>query len=211
MTRYDMLVRVLDGIRAEAVGTNIESLYACRSVVTEEIWQARARAYIHLYLKVMFGVSEFKDREAYVTDGGHDGGVDGYYIDSSARTVYLLQSKFRHSEDNFENKPITSDELLAMQINRILGGEELDNDGVKYNGKIAGLQRRISQVADIGRYSYKVVIIANVGKTVNYKFKAIYRQHRTANFQFRTVVQGTALPSKAKAYRPDRENLYSNK
>jgi hypothetical protein len=102
-----MLVRVLDGIRSEARGTKFASIYACDSETIEEIWQARARAYIHLYLKVKFGLSDFGDREAYVTDGGRDGGIDGYFIDSQLHIVYLIQSKFRNSEDNFETKQIT--------------------------------------------------------------------------------------------------------
>ena len=51
-----------------------------------------------------------------------------------------------------------------MQIKRILGGEELDEDGVRYNGKIAGLQRKVSEIFDLGRYSFQVVIIANLGR-----------------------------------------------
>ncbi len=159
-----MLVRVLDGIRAEATGTKFASLYACDSASVQDIWQARSRAYVHLYLKVMFGITDFKDREAYVTDGGQDGGIDGYYIDTDSRTIFLFQSKFRNTEENFERKPIELEEILSMQIKRILGGEELDEDGVKYNGKIAGLQRKVSEILDLGRYSFKIVIIANLGR-----------------------------------------------
>jgi hypothetical protein len=49
-----------------------------------------------------------------------------------------------------------------MEIRRILGGEDLDEDGFKYNGKIQGLQRRLSEIADLGRYSYRVTVIANI-------------------------------------------------
>ncbi len=164
LSRYEMLVRVLDGIRAEATGTKFASLYACDSASTQDIWQARSRAYVHLYLKVMFGITDFKDREAYVTDGGQDGGIDGYYIDTDSRTIFVFQSKFRNTEENFERKPIKLAEILSMQIKRILGGEEIDEDGVKYNGKIAGLQRKVSEILDLGRYSIKVVIIANLGR-----------------------------------------------
>ncbi len=157
-----MLVRVLDGIRAEGKATKFESLYANGSENTEYIWQARSRAFIHLYLKVMFGIADFTEREAYVTDGGRDGGIDGYFIDLDERIIILIQSKFRTTKDNFESKPIRLDEILSMQVRRVLSGEETDDDGELYNGKINGLQRRVSEIPDLGRYSYKIVIIANV-------------------------------------------------
>jgi hypothetical protein len=164
MSRYEMLVRVLDGIRAESDGRKFDSLYANGSIRTEDVWQARSRAYVHLYLKVMFGITDFNDRETYVTDGGLDGGIDGYFIDNKSKTVFLIQSKFRRTEDNFERKPIEINEILSMQIKRVLNGEEFDEDGNKYNGKISGLQRRVSEIPDLGRYSYRVVIIANLRK-----------------------------------------------
>ena len=157
-----MLVRVLDGIRKEAAETKHAAQYACGSSDLEAVWQARARAYIHLYLKVMFGLSSFQDRENYVTDGGRDGGIDGYFIDTNSRTIYVIQSKFRITEDNFEKKPIELGELLSMQIKRVLGGEDHDEQGFEYNGKIKGLQRRVNDIPDIGRYGTKVIIIANI-------------------------------------------------
>ena len=54
-----MLVRVLDGIRNEAVGTRLAARYAIAATETDDIWQARSRAYVHLYLKVMFGITGF--------------------------------------------------------------------------------------------------------------------------------------------------------
>jgi hypothetical protein len=141
LSRYEMLVRVLDGIRSEAVGTRLAERYAVGSTETDNIWQARSRAYVHLYLKVMFGITDFEERETYVTDGTQDAGIDGYFIDTNTRTIFLLQSKFRNTEANFENKPIELDELLSMQIRRVLSGQDTDERGVKYNGKILGLQR----------------------------------------------------------------------
>lgn len=161
-SRYGMLVRVLDGVRDEARGTKHESRYAVGSADQTEIWQARARAYIHLYLKVMFGIQDFENRETYVTDGGRDGGVDGYFIDTDTRIIYILQSKFRNTEQNFEAKPIELEELLAMQIRRVLGGDDKDDQGYEFNGKIRGFQRRISEIYDIGRYTHKVIILANL-------------------------------------------------
>jgi len=157
-----MLVRVLDGIRSEAAGTRYAARYAVGATETDDVWQARSRAYVHLYLKVMFGITDFEERERYVTDGTQDGGIDGYFIDTNTRTIFMIQSKFRNTEDNFENKPITLEELLSMQIKRILGGQETDERGINYNGKILGLQRRVAEMLDIGRYKPQVLILANI-------------------------------------------------
>ena len=164
MTKYEMLVCILDRIRAEASGTKFEVLYAYNSTDTGRVWQARSRAYIHLYLKVMFGITDFQDRETRITDGSGDGGIDGYFVDEKSYNIILIQSKFRLTEENFEKKPIELKEILSMQIKRILGGESVDENGVKYNGKILGLQRQLSKLPSSGRYQHRVVIIANVAE-----------------------------------------------
>ena len=105
MSRYEMLVRVLDSISAEAAGTPFEKRYLTSATDIELVWQARARSYVHLYLKVMFGLTELSERERYITDGGYDGGIDGYYIDREDLAIYILQSKFRNTQENFESKP----------------------------------------------------------------------------------------------------------
>lgn len=162
MSQYDLLVRVLDGLRLEARDSKWATLYAVESSSDNAIWAARSRAFVHLYLKVMYGVRDFSARESYVTDGSGDGGIDGYFIDKDRREVILIQSKFRHTIRNFEEKPIEIAELLSMKIKSILNGEDQDENGVKYNGKIQGLQRRLDEIIDLGRYNYRVVILANV-------------------------------------------------
>jgi len=49
-----------------------------------------------------------------------------------------------------------------MDINRILDGELVDENGIEYNGKIRQLQREISTTEGIARYSYQVVVLANL-------------------------------------------------
>ena len=149
------LLQIFDALRAEAQGTKWESQYATTSTDLDAIQQARSRAFIHLYLKVMFGIGDFAQREGYVTDGTCDGGIDGYYIDAETRRIYLLQSKFRNTEYNFEQKEIAPAELLAMDIDRITRGHKENADGLPYNGKIQGLIRRIAEIADIARYNYR--------------------------------------------------------
>ncbi|MFQ2250116.1 AIPR family protein [Aeromonas dhakensis] len=160
MTKYKTLVSVLDQIRFEAP---IEyKKYRPNQNDMEKINQARGKALIHLYLKVKFGVLDFKSRERVITDKGYDAGIDAYYINVDSKEIFLIQSKFRTTEDNFEGKEISYDELLKMDIDRVIDGETHDEDGNEYNGKIKQLLRELSQIEDIGRYSYRVVILANI-------------------------------------------------
>lgn len=159
--RYQIFVNILDKIISEA-GSRYPKRYAPKETDPEKINQSRARAYIHLYLKVSFGLVDFDERERYITDDSYDGGIDGYFINSENTTVYLIQSKFRTSATNFENKNIKLEEILVMDINRILEGETRDENGNEYNGKIKLLQRDISNTENIGRYKYQVVLLANL-------------------------------------------------
>ena len=159
--RYETLLRVLDQIRNETF-PQTNPRYHPDKMDIEKVNQARARAFIHLYLKVMFGITAFQQRERTITDGAYDGGIDGYYIDTDAKTIHIIQSKFRTTERNFEAKEILLEELLAMDVNRILEGETSDEAGNAYNGKIYQFQREVSSLPDIGRFSYRVVILANL-------------------------------------------------
>ena len=91
-----------------------------------------------------------------------DGGIDAYFIDHQNHNVYFIQSKFRTSEKNFETKDISVKEILCMDIDNIVDGIGFDEEGNEYNGKIKQLLRDLSEVSEIGRYSYKVVILANL-------------------------------------------------
>lgn len=172
MKKYQILINILDKIRSNAP-IDLFGKYNPPFSETEKLNQARARAYIHLYLKVKFGILNFIEREHYITDGGYDGGIDGYYINHDNKTIYFVQSKFRIHEKNFEEKEIKLEEILAMDINRILGGEKSDEMGNSYNGKILQLQREISQLDNIGRFSYKVIILANLSPISDYKIRQL--------------------------------------
>ncbi len=160
MTKYQTLINILDTIIKEAP-TSMNKKYPITDDI-EKLNQSRARAFIHLYLKVSFGILDFKKREHFITDGSYDGGVDGYYIHSETKTVYFIQSKFRTTDKNFESKQIDLTEILVMDVNRILDGEKSDENNNGYNGKIKQIQREISSIDDIARYSYHVIILANL-------------------------------------------------
>jgi hypothetical protein len=159
MSKYKTLVNILDQICQEAPANykkyrpNVDEL--------EKANQARSRALIHLYLKVNFGLLKFEEREKLITDSSYDGGIDAYFIEKETRTIYLIQSKFRTNEKNFEEKPIDIEELASMDITRILEGEKQDENSHNYNNKIYQLQREMNEISDIGRYKEKVILLAN--------------------------------------------------
>nr|WP_294791171.1 AIPR family protein [uncultured Mucilaginibacter sp.] len=161
MTKYEFLLNILDTIVNEAP-SRYTKRYPSQISDSETLNHTRALAFIHLYLKVAFGLIDFDDREKCITDGSYDGGIDGYYINTDNKVVYFIQSKFRTTNNNFENKQLLITDLLVMDINRIIDGETVDEAGNKYNGKILQLQRDISQIEDIGRYSYQVILLGNL-------------------------------------------------
>ena len=109
------------------------------------------------------------EREKIITDDDQDGGIDPYIIDIEARKIVFIQSKFRTTEKNFENKEIEFTELLSMDIANIIEGEKVDDEDKPYNSKILSMQKEIQKIEDIGRYDYKIIILANV-KEKNGKF-----------------------------------------
>lgn len=199
VSKYVTLVRILDTLRREANGTQWEGAYDIASTDPEFVQQARGRAFIHLYLKVMFGVAEFAERQQYVTDGPQDGGVDGYFIDKETRRVHFLQSKFRNTETNFEQKEIEARELLSMDIDRIVSGYVSDCKGVDYNGKIKGLIRRISEIPDIARYNYDIAILANCSVSADH-LRKLTDGYRATVFNFERSYNELLFPIVAGTY-----------
>ena len=170
MSKYSTLINILDELRNEAP-KGYKKYYPSANE-KEKLDLARSRAFIHLFLKVRYGLCEFGERENYITDDSCDGGIDAYYIDYNLKKITFIQSKFRTNENNFENKEITLDEILRMDVGRIIDGEVEDEEGNKYNNKIFNMMKRISEITDVGRYNYEVVILANLK---NYKDSALKR------------------------------------
>ncbi len=162
-SKYQTLLNVLDKISLEAPIANKFYRPKNDEKFLQNTNNARSRSLIHLYLKSQFWLINFKDREVYVTDGPYDGWIDWYYIDENIKKIYIIQAKFRTNKSNFEEKEITFEELLKMDISRIIDdGEKKDEDGKNYNWKILWLQRKITEIRDIGRYKYEVVLLANL-------------------------------------------------
>ncbi|EMR04159.1 AIPR protein [Cesiribacter andamanensis AMV16] len=156
--------------------------------------QSRARAFIHLYLKVKFGLLDFTEREHFITDGSYDGGIDGYYIHSDTKTIYFIQSKFRTNDKNFESKQIDLSEILVMDVNRILDGESTDEEGNEYSGKIKQLQREISSIDDIARYSYQVIILANLKDVKTSDLRKLTGGFSSSVFDFSRCYEDLVFP-----------------
>ena len=171
MSKYEDLINILDRIRYEAPSENHR--YYPSETDIEKLNQARSRAYVHLFLKVKFGIVDFAEREEFVTDGPSDGGIDAYYIDNDNKVIYMIQSKFRTTDNNFRNKEIAMEELLNMDIERILDGNELDENGTPYNGKIQGFIRKLKDISDMPRYRFEVILLANVNPKISNKLHKI--------------------------------------
>lgn len=192
MSKYNDLVSILDRLCEEAPSENVR--YHVNASDVAEMEQARSRAFIHLLLKVKFGMIDFNDREVCVTDGPYDGGIDAYYIDKDNKRVYFIQSKFRNSSANFEQKEITYDELMSMDVERIMNGEEKDISGNNYNGKIKQLQRNVSGIADLARYDYRIIILANIRERIQSYLNRIVGKFFTEVYNFERVYNELVFP-----------------
>lgn len=197
MSKYETLQNVLNRLRLEAPSKYTK--YRPSESDTEKLNQALARAYIHLYLKVNYGILDFEDREKYVTDGTDDGGIDAYYIDEDVKMIYLIQSKYRINEKNFDNKEILLTEILKMDADRISRGEKHNEEGKKYNGKIQELISKIGNISNIGRWDYRIIVLANLRKFTQLQLKKltggfdteVFNQERTYKELVFPVITGT--------------------
>lgn len=171
MIKYQYLVNILDKIRDEAPMEN--KRYHPNHTEFEQLNQARARVFIHLFLKVKFGITAFLERENFITDDTDDGGLDGYFIDEEAKELYFIQSKFRNSSFNFENKEITFEELLSMDIKRITEGETTYESGKNYNNKILKFIGKLQNISDLPKYRFKVILLANVKESLQPKINKL--------------------------------------
>lgn len=171
MSKFVDFIKILDKIREKAP---LEyKRYHPDVSQPELVNKARARAYIHLFMKVKFGIIDFFEREKFITDDTEDGGIDGYYIDNDNKKIYFIQSKFRTSGGNFENKEITFEELLSMDVERITSGETNYESGQKYNDKIQKLIKELQAISDLPRYEYKIILLANIKNSMQAKINKL--------------------------------------
>lgn len=194
MTKFDTLLNILDKIIDEAPASMSKKYPKTITAKEESLNQSRSRAFIHLYLKVNFGILDFLEREHYLTDGSYDGGIDGYFISQENKTIYFIQSKFRTNSKNFQEKEIELKEILVMDVNRVLDGELKDESGNEYNGKIKQLQREISTTENIARYSYQVIILANIFDIKQSELRKLSGGFSTSVFDFESCYEKLVFP-----------------
>jgi len=152
MTKYETLLNTIDQIRKEAP-IEYKSYYPLDNN-SEGLNRARSKSLIHLFLKVNYGILDFLEREKQITEGSFDGGVDAFYIDKEVNKIVYIQSKFRTNEKNFINKEIEFSELLKMDVDRIVKGEDCDENGNRYNDKIQNMVKKIKEIPDLPKYNH---------------------------------------------------------
>lgn len=190
--KYLTMLKILDEICSEA--PNEYKSYKAVPSDEDSLNQARSKAFIHLYLKVKCGIANFKDRHMQITDGGYDGGLDAYYIDREKKKLYLIQSKFRMSAKNFEAKSITAEELVRMEIKRIVEGYETDSNGNKFNKKIKRFQKEWSEVRDQAHYEYIVLILGNLTKYNDKQIRQLVENSRYEIFDYKRSYDELVFP-----------------
>jgi hypothetical protein len=189
--KYSILIEILDKIRFEAP-TEYKSYLVENN--EELINQSRSKAFIHLYLLVNFGLTNFETRHDHITDGADDGGLDAYYIDEKRKKIFLIQSKFRNNPRNFEEKSITADELVKMELKTIIDGHKKDSNGNKFNNKIQKFQSKINSIGNIGIYDYQVVILSNITKYNDSHIKKLIGNFEYEIFNFEKTYSDLIFP-----------------
>lgn len=198
MSKYQDLVNIIDSLRKEA--PEDYKRYYPPMDDDVKLTNARSRAFIHLFLKVKFGLTEFQERESFITDGPSDGGIDAFFIDYAEKIIYLIQSKFRNSDQNFQSREIALQDILAMDINRIFDGEETDENGTPYNDKIKSLIEKISEISDMPKYERKVILLANVKKSVAPQVKKLLGGYNVEIYNFERVYNDLVFPLVSGSY-----------
>lgn len=205
--KYETLINILDELRNEAP-IKFKRYYPAINE-DEKINHARSLAFIHLYLKVKFGLIKFKDREDCICDGAYDGGIDAYYINTDKKVIYFIQSKFRTNSKNFCSKEIGLNEILAMEVDRITEGETTDENNNEYNSKVLKLVNKIQKIDDIARYKYEIIILANLNNVTPNKLKKLTGGLPAKVFDFNKCYGELVFPVVSGTYY-DKSDLFIN-
>lgn len=192
MSKYATLVNILDQLRSEAP-REFKSYHPLQTDLPN-LDHARGKAFIHLFLKVRYGLLEFNERERFITDDTDDGGIDAYFIDEEVKTIFLIQSKFRTNEKNFEEKRIEIKEILKMDADRLAEGKTEDEDGKKYNGKIQKMLEEFKKIPDPARYKWQVILLANLKDAKQSDLRKFTGGFSTMVFAFEKTYEDLVFP-----------------
>lgn len=190
---YKTLCQVLDSLREESPAEL--SVYRPPAGNTQALIQARSRALLHLYLKSRFGISSFTEREKLVTDGPMDGGIDAFFIDQKNKNIFILQSKFKATPQNFSSSNMSAEDLLKMDVARILKGNLKDVAGNAYNEKIrGGLQKQLKKLTDAGSYTTRVVLLGNAKLFTKQDLKKLVEGYSVEQFSHEKIYSELLFP-----------------
>ena len=89
------------------------------------------------------------------------------------RSSTSYKRNFERVKKTFEAKGIDPEELLMMDIDRLTEGLTESAAGVRYNSTIQSMVKRIRDIKDIGRYSYRIVIMANAKGVTKQKLQQL--------------------------------------
>ncbi len=190
--QYDTLVKILDRLRCEAPDSY--KSYKPKEGDEDGLVKARSLAFIHLLLKVKFGITDFLKRHQHITDGPQDGGLDAYFIDDEGKRLYLIQSKFRNNAEHFIKKSISTDELIRIDVSRITKGFDEDSKGVAFNSKIKELQSKIRDIRDIAKYDYIVLLLGNIYKLSDEQIRRAIDNTHYEIYDARSAYQNLIFP-----------------
>lgn len=190
--KYKTLLNTLDKICEEAPDNFVS--YKVDKNDIDALNNARSKAFIHLYLKVKCGIANFAERHNFITEGTQDGGVDAYYIDRENKKILLIQSKFRITKTNFEKKKITANDLVSMEVQRILRGEEKDSRRNSFSEKIKKFQKEWSKISDQAYYKYCVIILGNIKNYTDEQIKRIIDNSDYEIFDFNRTYKELVFP-----------------
>ncbi|MCX6316267.1 MAG: AIPR family protein [Bacteroidetes bacterium] len=186
--KYETLVGLLDKLSSEAP-VEYKS-YHPASTDLDNLNKARAKSFIHLFLKVKCNQTSFKERFAHLTDETGDGGIDAYYFDEENKVLLLIQSKFRIDSSNFKTKSITADEIIKMEIVDILKGIEIE----KYNDKIKALHKKWKAIHDHANWIYKVIFLGNITRYTDTQIKKLIDDASYEIFNFDRTYNELVFP-----------------
>ena len=83
---------------------------------------------------------------------------------------------------------------LAMDVVRILHGEESDEFGTPYNGKIQGLIRHINEISDMPNWTTKVVLLANVKPIIQSRLRTLTGGYAVEIYNYDKVYKELVFP-----------------
>ena len=196
--KYDLLIKVLDKLRNEAPKSY--KTYYPEIDQPDALDKARSLAFIHLLLKVKFGVIDFLDRHKLILDGVNDGGLDAYFIDKEQKKLFMIQSKFRTTSSNFERKSMDINDLLKMEVTKITKGEQTDSNGNRFNDKVLAFQSELRSIRDIAKYEYMVLFLGNITKLNDEQIRRLIDNSQYEIFNYEKAYSKLVFPLSSGTY-----------